>query len=148
MKKITAFLFTVFSLAKPVAAQIPPPPPADTDSSLSMIYTRVEVEAGFPGGAEEWRKYLMKNLNINKVADKVSIPKGKKEFRQTIIVRFIVDKNGNISEVSAENPDAEPNCVAEAIRVIRVSPKWIPARQNGRIVNAYRRQPITFLFER
>ncbi len=32
----------------------------------------------------------------------------------------------------------------EAVRVIKNGPKWTPALQNGRNVNAYRRQPITF----
>jgi len=32
----------------------------------------------------------------------------------------------------------------EAVRVIKKGPKWTPAIQNGRQVNAYRKQPITF----
>jgi protein TonB len=32
----------------------------------------------------------------------------------------------------------------EAMRVIKKGPNWTPAQQNGRFVNAYRRQPITF----
>ena len=32
----------------------------------------------------------------------------------------------------------------EAVKVIKKGPKWTPALQNGRNVNAYRRQPITF----
>ncbi len=148
MKYITVFLFTFFCVIKLVHAQFPPPPPTYTDTAENKIFTKVDVEANFPGGENEWRNYLVKNLKINKVADQITIPRGKKEFKQTIIVKFIVAKDGNISDVAVENPDAEPNCIAEAIRVIKVSPKWVPAKQNGRIVNAYRRQPITFLFER
>jgi ATP-dependent DNA helicase DinG len=35
----------------------------------------------------------------------------------------------------------------EAIKIIKRGPKWTPALQNGRNVNAYRRQPITFVVE-
>jgi periplasmic protein TonB len=36
---------------------------------------------------------------------------------------------------------------AEVIRMIKRSPKWIPAQQEGRFVNAYRQQPVTFVVE-
>jgi periplasmic protein TonB len=147
MKYITIVFFAIFCLAKLATAQYPPPP-SHTDSSTDEIITKVDVVASFPGGDGEWRNYLMKNLNINKVAEKITIPRGKKELRQTIIVKFIVDKEGNISDVSVANPGAEPNCIAEAIRVIKISPEWVPAKQNGRIVKAYRFQPVTFVFER
>ena len=148
MKYITVILFTFFCMIKLVHAQYPPDPPPYSDTVENKIFTKVDVEASFPGGEEEWRNYLVKNLKINRVADKVIIPRGKKELKQTIIVKFIVAKDGNIRDVSVENPEAEPNCIEEAIRVIKVSPKWVPAKQNGRIVNAYRRQPITFVFHR
>ena len=35
----------------------------------------------------------------------------------------------------------------EAVKVITRGPKWTPALQNGRYVNAYRRQPVTFIVE-
>ncbi len=144
MKYTSLLLFAIFCLLESTNAQYPP----QQDSIENKIFTKVEVEAEFVGGFEEWKNYLMKNLNLGKVSDLVLIPKGKKELKQTIIVKFIVDKEGNISEVSVDNPEAEPNCIEEAIRIIKTSPKWVPAKQNGRIVKAYRRQPITFVFHR
>jgi periplasmic protein TonB len=32
----------------------------------------------------------------------------------------------------------------EAVKVIKKGPAWVPAVQNGRSVNAYRKQPVTF----
>lgn len=149
MKQFFILLVMIFSAIHSVQAQIPPPPPpVDSINYEKIIFNKVETEAGFPGGQEGWKQYLIKNLQINKVADQITFPRGKKQFKQTIIVKFIVDRKGIISEVAAENLDADPYCIAEAIRVIKVSPPWIPAQQNGRAVNAYRRQPITFLFER
>jgi protein TonB len=145
---LTSFLF-FRGIISVTAQNVPPPPPLLADSSGGIkIFTKVEVEASFPGGEAAWRKYLVTNLNVDKVASKIRIPRGEKEFRQTIIVKFIVARNGNISDVTAENADANSYCIAEAIRVIKDSPKWVPAQQNGRTVNAYRRQPISFVFER
>ena len=131
-----------------VAAQNVPPPPPISDSAEIRIFTKVDVEASFPGGEPAWRTYLTQNLNIDKISRKIKIPRDEKFVKETIIVKFIVSKDGSISDVSAENTDANHYCIAEAERVIKISPRWIPAQQNKRKVNAYRRQPITFLFER
>jgi len=57
------------------------------------------------------------------------------------MVQFVVDKEGNVSDVQAvEGPEA---LRAEAVRVIKKSGKWTPAIQNGRKVNSYKIQPIT-----
>jgi protein TonB len=60
-----------------------------------------------------------------------------------VVVRFIVSKDGSISDVVAETKHGY-GMEEEAIRVIKKGPNWTPAQQNGRFVNAYRRQPITF----
>jgi protein TonB len=61
-------------------------------------------------------------------------------------VRFIVCKDGSLCEIKAEKKGQTP-LKAEAERVIRNSPNWIPAVVKGKTVKAYRRQPITFQFE-
>jgi protein TonB len=60
------------------------------------------------------------------------------------MVQFIVDKQGNISDVKALTNHGY-GMEEEAIRAIKRGPKWTPAIQNGRNVNAYRKQPITFV---
>ena len=152
MKYFILALAAFFCLSANTNAQgFPPPTPASlqADSNdVNKIFTKVDVEANFPGGDAGWRKYLQENLEIDKIARKIKIPKGEKQLQQTVIVKFIVDRNGNISEIAAENNDLNSLCIEEAIRVIKISPRWIAAKQNGRTVNAYRRQPITFLFEK
>lgn len=106
------------------------------------IFSKVEVEAGFPGGDLAWLKYLRQNLNSNVPVDNRS-PAGK----YTVIVKFVVSKEGRLSEIMCENDPGFGMC-EEAIRVIKRSPMWTPAIQNGRNVNAYRRQPITFVVEK
>ena len=62
----------------------------------------------------------------------------------TCIVKFIVDINGNVSNVEATT--MKGTTLAEiAINTIRKGPKWIPAMQNGRYVTAARLQPVTLL---
>ena len=105
------------------------------------IFTKVENEAAFPGGEAAWRRYLEKNLNASSPIDN-----GAPEGTYQVIVRFIVSKDGSISDVQAETKHGY-GMEDEAVKCIRKGPKWTPALQNGRNVNAYRRQPITFVVQ-
>lgn len=104
----------------------------------SRIFTKAEVEAAFPGGNEGWRNFLVKNLNADVPGNNGS-PAG----LYAVIAKFIVRKDGTIDDIKLEN-SVGYGMDEEVIRVISKSGKWIPAQQNGRNVNAYRRQPITF----
>ena len=110
----------------------PTPAPVEEDK----IFTKVEQEAEFPGGG--WGKYLQKNLNANTPADN-----GAAAGNYTVIIRFVVAKDGSISDVTAETKLGF-GMEEEAIKIIKRGPKWTPAQQNGNVVKAYRRQPITF----
>lgn len=103
------------------------------------VFNKVEVEAAFPGGEGAWRRYLQNNLDANAPVDN-----GAPEGTYQVIIRFIVSKDGSISDVQAETKFGY-GMEAEALKIIKKGPKWTPALQNGRHVNAYRRQPITFV---
>jgi protein TonB len=105
----------------------------------NKIFDKVEIEAGFPGGDSKWRQYLERNLNAQVAADN-----GAPEGTYTTVVQFVVDKEGNISDVRALTNHGY-GLEEEAMRVIKKGPKWTPAIQNGRNVKAYRKQPITFV---
>jgi periplasmic protein TonB len=61
----------------------------------------------------------------------------------TLLVQFIVDKEGIVSDVQAvSGPEVLRK---EAERVIKKSGKWEPAIQNGRKVSSYKSQPIVVL---
>ena len=110
---------------------------APTEIEPDKTYTAVEVEASFPGGNDGWRKFLVKNLNGN-VPGNHNAPVG----RYTVTLNFVVDKDGSISNITATDPGY--GTYAEAIRVLKLSPKWKPGIQNGRLVKSWRRQNITF----
>lgn len=114
--------------------------PKKVEEDYDKVFTKVEKEAKFPGGAEGWKRYLERNLDAN-VAANDGAPTG----NYTVKVQFIVDKAGNISNVQAiEVPKACPSCGPEAVKVIKKGPKWEPAVQNGRNVIYQAIQFITF----
>ncbi|MEO5941808.1 MAG: energy transducer TonB [Ferruginibacter sp.] len=111
----------------------------DGVATRDSLFTREEREASFPGGQEAWAKFLQENLDAN-----VPVRKKAKVGKYQVVVRFIVNKDGEISDISAET-NLGHGMEQEVIRLIKISPKWIPAVQYGRKVNAYRRQPVTFV---
>jgi len=102
----------------------------------NKVFTKVEIEAAFAG---DWQKFLQRNLNAD-VAVNAGAPPGTYQ----VIVQFIVDKEGNVSDVKALTNHGY-GMEEEAMRAIKKAPKWTPAVQNGRQVKAYRKQPITFI---
>jgi len=105
------------------------------------IFTAVEIEAGFPGGQDTWISYLRNNLNGD-----LPVENGATAGKYTVIVKFVVSKDGSVSDVKCENDPGFGMC-EEAVRVIKKTRNWTPAIQNGQQVNAYRRQPVVFLVE-
>lgn len=111
------------------------------DSSEYKVFERVEIEAKFPGGDDAWIKYLQRTLHAATPID-FGAPAG----TYTVVVQFVVDKNGNISDAKALTRHGY-GMEQEVLRVIRNGPKWIPAFQDGRNVKAYRKQPVTFVVQ-
>ena len=105
------------------------------------IFTKVENEPDFVGGPEGWRKYLTTNIDPN-----VPVQEGWKPGKYEVVVEFIVDKEGNISSVNTINYQGTKTA-AHCINLIQKGLKWQPALQNGHVVKAYRRQPISFVIE-
>jgi protein TonB len=104
----------------------------------NKIFEKVEIEASFKGGEGAWKKYLERNLNAN-----APIDNGAPEGSYTVYIQFVVSKDGSISDVKPLTNHGY-GMESEAVRVIKKGPAWVPAVQNGRSVNAYRKQPITF----
>jgi periplasmic protein TonB len=98
----------------------------------------VEIEATYPGGVAAWIHFLDRNFRYPEAAADENVG-GK------VMVRFIVDKDGNVSNVEAISGPDKDGLREEAVRVIKKSGKWIPAVQNGRNVKSYKRQPVTFV---
>src|ERR1700749_1718443 len=114
--------------------------PKKDEEDYDKTFTKVEIESEFPGGAAAWLRYLNKNLRYPD--DAVN-----NEIQGTVVVQFIVDKEGNVSDVQAISGPDNGGLRDEAVRVIKKSGKWTPAVQNGRQVKSYKKQPIVFRLE-
>jgi periplasmic protein TonB len=108
------------------------------EKDIDIPFTTVQIQARFPDGVDGWRKYLERNLNKDLPSEN-----GAPAADYTVTVSFIVDRKGAISDVRAEN-DPGYGTAAEAIRVIRKGPDWVPAEQNGNKVIYRQKQNITF----
>jgi protein TonB len=109
--------------------------PVEKKEDEDKVFTKVEIEASFPGGPGAWTRYV--SNAINRDIDEFT----ESDFG-TCVVKFIVDKTGKVSQVEATTMKGTK--LAEiAVNAIRKGPNWTPAQQNGRYVNAYRLQPVT-----
>ncbi|HLK29440.1 MAG TPA: energy transducer TonB [Puia sp.] len=111
--------------------------PKKDEEDYDKTFTKVEIESSYPGGTDAWARYLNKTLHYPDEAIN-------NEIQGTVTVQFIVDKEGNVSDVQAVSGPTDGGLRDEAVRVIKKSGKWTPAVQNGRQVKSYKKQPIVF----
>ena len=95
-----------------------------------------DVDAEFPGGYEEWKKYLLDELKYPELA----IENGD---QGTVYVVFIIENDGSIGDVKVTK-GVSYEIDREARRVIKNSPKWIPGRINKTNVRSRLNIPINF----
>ena len=100
------------------------------------IKTIVETPPSYPGGINALTDFLQKQLKYP--------PKAlKKKIEGTVYVRFIVNRDGDVVEVEVVrgvNEDLDK----EAVRVVKMMPKWSPGTQKGVPVRARYTLPVKF----
>ncbi len=111
------------------------------DQNEERVLTKVEHDADFPGGNAAWGRYVEKSLGSFDAGKNGAAP-GKYQ----VMVRFVVSKDGTVSDVQAQTNHGY-GMEEMSIKIIQDGPRWKPALQNGRNVNTYRRQSITFIVE-
>lgn len=97
----------------------------------TAVVNDIERHPEFPGGILEFYKFIGKNFKSP--ADKIE---GK------ILVEFMIEKDGSLSEFQVVK-DLGFGLGDEAIRVLKLSPKWNPGIQNGQPVRVLYTLPIT-----
>ncbi|HEV7332189.1 MAG TPA: energy transducer TonB [Flavisolibacter sp.] len=102
----------------------------------TRFFQMIEETAEFPGGRTAWLTYL---------GDNVKYPKAlkKEKINGQVIAKIFVDQTGAVSNVEIVK-SLHPLLDEEVIRVMKSSPKWKPAKQNGKAVQMTFNQPITF----
>jgi periplasmic protein TonB len=114
-------------------------PKKDEDEGDGIVLT-VQIEAQYPGGMSAWQRYLNRTFKYPEEAVENLIA-------GAVVVQFVVDKEGNVTDVEAISGPEKGGLREEAVRVIKKSGKWTPAIQNGRQVKSYKKQPIIFQLE-
>jgi protein TonB len=107
-----------------------------TGSSEGEFTVSPEIMPEFIGGEDA----LIRFLN-----QKVKYPNYEilQELEGTVIVEFLVDKDGSISHAKVIK-SATPGFDKEALRVVRMMPRWKPGIQGGEPVKVLFNVPITF----
>ena len=108
-----------------------------TVSDKEKVYHQVVgQQPSFPGGREELFKYLTYNV-------KYPIDATKNKIEGRILVTFVVEHDGSISNVDVAN-SVYPSLDKESIRVVSGMSKWIPGKVNGKTVRVKYTIPKTF----
>lgn len=122
----------------PRAANLDALPKADSlaDNTHNEVFTAVEKLPQFPGGTETFYSFIAKNLHYP--ADALD-----KNIKGRVNITFVVERDGSLSDMKTlSNPPAMLG--NEALRVMALSPKWIPGEQNGKRVAVRYTLPIVF----
>lgn len=107
----------------------------------NKVFEKVEIEASV--NQSTWRRHLESQLQ-RYIEDAASA--GMSPGTYTVNVRFLVERDGSITDVRALN-DPGYGLGAGASDVVKRGPKWNPGEQNGRKVRSYHTQPITFVIQ-
>jgi TonB family protein len=99
-------------------------------------YTYVDQMPVFPGGDEGLYSFISKNIVYPDVAKRAAV-EGK------IYVQFVVDKDGSVTDVKVQK-GIGGGCDEEAVRVVKLMPKWIPGKNKGELVKTRISIPIMF----
>ncbi len=96
----------------------------------------IEEYPSFPGGEEALYDFINKNLQYPEAAREANIT-------GTVVVSFVIEKDGTISKVRIIR-DLGYGCGEEAVRVVKMMPKWNPGKQGGIIVRSEFVLPVKF----
>lgn len=141
MKSTLTFLALFLATAAFAQSNVAPTTPSNADSTQPSTNDTVPQ---FPGGPKGWQLYLQRNMHAD-VASDIVLRKKQRDSVEYVIVSFLVDTSGSISDVKVDNPGKlTPSVAAEAVRVITRGPNWIPATVNGVKVAYRQKQSLAF----
>lgn len=96
----------------------------------------VEEQPQYPGGNMAIFNDIFSNLVYPTIAQK-------QELQGTVIIRFVVEKDGSIGETKVEK-SLSPECDKAAVSAIKKLKKFAPAKQNGMPIRVWYRLPVRF----
>lgn len=130
---LCSLLFFVFSTETSAQKQ------TDKSNFENEIFEKVtdsiETKPDFPGGIEQFYKFVGQNFKIPEEA-------AKNKINAKVFVQFMVERDGSLSEFKIVK-DGGYGIGEEAIRVLKLSPKWIPGSIDGKPARVLYSLPIT-----
>lgn len=129
MKKIIFFVNFFFTFEM-VSAQ------EKTNVFSEILYDTagIDVKPEFQGGMDAFYQFIGKHYNVPKV----------KKLDGKVYVTFVIEKDGSLTALKVLR-DIGYGTGKEAIRVLMLSPKWIPGEQNGQKVRCMFSLPISIV---
>ena len=97
---------------------------------------KVDEKPSFPGGESAMKSYLNSTLKYPIYAQENGV-------QGRVIVQFIIEKDGSISDVKISR-SVDPSFDREALRVVKAMPKWNPGKVNGIPVRVKNEVPVVF----
>ena len=101
------------------------------------VFMVIEEDPEFPGGTDSLIAFIQRNLHYPDEA-KLNKIEGK------VFVTFTIEADGSVSNIKVLR-DIGGGCGAEAVRVVKMMPKWKPGRQRGKAVRTQFNLPILFV---
>ena len=90
----------------------------------------------YPGGKQAIAAYMAR-------AVKYPGPCVDQRIEGRVVCRFTITKEGNLKDIVVTQ-SVDPLLDREAVRVLSLMPKWIPAKHNGERVDSKYSLPVTF----
>lgn len=135
-EEVNQAITTVVGTGSPSAVATGPVGPIVEEVEDDRIFDVVEENASFPGGEDECFKWLKKNIKYPSICMEQGV-------QGRVFVSFVVNRDGSIVDAKIErSPD--DHLSEEALRVVKIMPKWKPARQGNKTVRSRFRLPVTF----
>lgn len=107
-----------------------------TTANKDTIYGKVDKNAEYPGGTEALMKFMMTNLKYPETCRKGGI-------QGRVVIKFVVNTDGSIVDME-ETRSPHADLTAEAMRIIKMMPKWTPATVGGKTVRSRFFLPVMF----
>ncbi len=111
--------------------------PVKEEERSQEVCTIPEQMPVFPGGESALLAYVAQHLKYPEQAIRDSV-------QGVVQLRFVVLENGSIGDVQIIK-SLEPHCDAEAKRVVKSLPRFIPGKQGGKVVRVWYTIPIRFM---
>lgn len=137
---LTEQAFPQASVQEIVTAPQPTAVASDSETPLppkdDKIYSTCEIMPEYPGGQSALFQYLARTIKYPEESQQ-------KGEQGKVTVSFIVNKDGSLSDYKIES-GVTPLLDAEALRVLKLMPKWTPGKEKGKTVKVQYTVPVTF----